>query len=649
MATSYPDKTNARGIWRITDITRNIKTEGTFPGFSGSHKGLYFGGSTPSDSNVIQSVDQTSTGDGVDFGDLSVAHSELTTGANGIRALAAGLGTSVDTVLFASQGNSSNFATLAIDPRQYGSCSNNTRSLFHGNGDNFHDTVEYCEFATLGVKADFGNLSAGKDREGACSSPTRGVWAGGETPGGNINVIEFVEIATTGNAVDFGDLASARRYPSGTSSNIKGLMAAGYTDAIVKNIDSFQIASTGNGVDYGDLSTTRFGCGTLSNNVRGIFAAGVDPSRVNTMDFGSFSSAGTLADFGDLVEVSWAVSGASPLNGGIDQNYPRTPELHSPTGRPLASGGGVGNIGIFAGGEYGYTAAVGYVIISTLGNENDFGDLVTATSALAGASSSTRCLTGGGQTPSANVVTINYAEFSSKGNFADFGDLTSRRDKLPGCSNDTRGVWGAGRDNSDDNALANIIDYVVIATIGNASDFGDATVSRQGGSGTASTTRGLFGGGFTPSYSDVIDYITIGSTGNASDFGDLTVARGSWGNDASSATRATFAGGQKSSNSNVIDYVTIASAGDATDFGDLEIITSTSSGSSNSTRGVYSGFNNTGATGADGTFGNCPHISYITIASTGNSTDFGDLTHSPRGTSGRYAIAAASNGHGGLA
>ena len=118
MGTSYPDRTNATGVWKISDITKNINQEGTYPGFSGSHKGLYFGGSTPSDSNVIQSVDQTSTGNAVDFGDLSAAHSELTTGANGIRALAAGVGTSVDTVLFASQGNSSNFATLAIDPRQ---------------------------------------------------------------------------------------------------------------------------------------------------------------------------------------------------------------------------------------------------------------------------------------------------------------------------------------------------------------------------------------------------------------------------------------------------------------------------------------------------------------------------------------------------
>ena len=45
MATSYPDRTNARGIWRLSDITRNIKTEGTYP--RGSTTGLAAGGISP--------------------------------------------------------------------------------------------------------------------------------------------------------------------------------------------------------------------------------------------------------------------------------------------------------------------------------------------------------------------------------------------------------------------------------------------------------------------------------------------------------------------------------------------------------------------------------------------------------------------------
>ena len=37
-----------------------------------------------------------------------------------------------------------------------------------------------------------------------------------------------------------------------------------------------------------------------------------------------------------------------------------------------------------------------------------------------------------------------------------------------------------------------------------------------------STTRGLFGAGGTPSEVNTIDYITMATTGNATDFGDTT-------------------------------------------------------------------------------------------------------------------------------
>ena len=38
-------------------------------------------------------------------------------------------------------------------------------------------------------------------------------------------------------------------------------------------------------------------------------------------------------------------------------------------------------------------------------------------------------------------------------------------------------------------------------------------------------TRGLFGGGETPSLTDRIDFINVESTGNAADFGDISFAR----------------------------------------------------------------------------------------------------------------------------
>ena len=55
MATSYPDRTNARGIWKLDDITKNIKTEGTWP--RGETRGINNqGGAHPAFSNVMEYI-----------------------------------------------------------------------------------------------------------------------------------------------------------------------------------------------------------------------------------------------------------------------------------------------------------------------------------------------------------------------------------------------------------------------------------------------------------------------------------------------------------------------------------------------------------------------------------------------------------------
>ena len=85
----------------------------------------------------------------------------------------------------------------------------------------------------------------------------------------------------------------------------------------------------------------------------------------------------------------------------------------------------------------------------------------------------------------------------------------------------TRGVFGGGLIS----VASDIIDYITIATTGNATDFGDLTVARYASGGVNSSTRGVFGGGDAGAASNVMDYITIATTGNATDFGDLTFAR----------------------------------------------------------------------------------------------------------------------------
>ena len=53
----------------------------------------------------------------------------------------------------------------------------------------------------------------------------------------------------------------------------------------------------------------------------------------------------------------------------------------------------------------------------------------------------------------------------------------------------------------------------------------DLSQSRAAGNGTSNSVRGVFAGGLSPTYRDTIDFVTIASTGNASDFGNLASAR----------------------------------------------------------------------------------------------------------------------------
>ena len=143
-----------------------------------------------------------------------------------------------------------------------------------------------------------------------------------------------------------------------------------------------------------------------------------------------------------------------------------------------------------------------------------------------------------------------------------------------------------------------------------------------GGEATFFGPRGVFGGGFNVDYFDTIDYITIATTGNAADFGDLTVLRAILAA-CSDGTRGVFGGG--TGWSVVLDYITIATTGNAADFGDLAVGKANPGACSDGTRGVF---------GGGGPKDGIVNIDYITIATTGNAADFGDLSVGRTGAAG---------------
>ena len=211
----------------------------------------------------------------------------------------------------------------------------------------------------------------------------------------------------------------------------------------------------------------------------------------------------------------------------------------------------------------------------------------------------------GGGSRIGDVNTMDYIIIATLGNAVDFGDLTVARRALDGVSSDVRGVFGGGENGS----RLNVMDYITIATAGNATDFGDLTVARRNVGGVSSDAgRGVFGGGYGSTYENTMDYITIATTGNATDFGNLTVARTS-PSGCNSDVRGVISGGN---GSNVMDYITIATTGNATDFGDLSTASGATASVDSDVRGVIQNGNANNV------------IDYITIATAGNATDFGD-------------------------
>ena len=226
-----------------------------------------------------------------------------------------------------------------------------------------------------------------------------------------------------------------------------------------------------------------------------------------------------------------------------------------------------------------------------------------------GVGAGTRGLVFGGYYPSApnRSDVIDYVTIASTGDAVDFGDRLNGTDTCAACASATRALNAGGYNGS---ATINTIEYVTIASTGNAQDFGDLTLARRNRDGCSSSTRGLFGGGFPTD--DAIEYVTIATSGNSIAFGNLTESRYNLGALAS-PVRGVFGGGTPSTDT--MDFVTIATTADAIDFGNLTAANTNVKGTSSETRGIF-GFNSN-------------VINYITIASTGDAIDFGDLNYNP--------------------
>ena len=287
------------------------------------------------------------------------------------------------------------------------------------------------------------------------------------------------------------------------------------------------------------------------------------------------------------------------------------------------------------------TEEIVYFDIATSGTSLRFGDLGITQGATGGAvASGSRAVYGGGWTSPG--VDISYVTIATEGNSIDFGAnrTAGRGTYAPGLSNSTRGIFISAQEHPNYQAVT---DFVTIASTGTCTEFGDVTDNRYGGAASASPTRGIYAGGVqgaTSPGTNFISYCTIATTGSWADFGDLTGATNGfrYTNGSSSNTRALVYGGNWNSpvvDGNAIAYITIATLGDSVDFGDAIKSGTHRGGFSNSIRG--------GAAGGYYPAADHNTIEYVNIATTGNGIDWGDMT-----ITRAYNQGTTSDSHGGL-
>ena len=275
-----------------------------------------------------------------------------------------------------------------------------------------------------------------------------------------------------------------------------------------------------------------------------------------------------------------------------------------------------------------------YVTISTLGNAIDFGNLSATRGYMnyGNIGSRTRGIWGGGYA-AGNKDIIEYITFSILGNTTDFGNLTEARDSPASASNNQIGVFCWGHPATQSNTM----DYITIASTGDAVDFGDAIDSRSNATACANTVKGFYWAGNVPgAVGTNIQTVIFSSTGSQVDSGYDNSDHVNNAGSCSNAVRGLLGGGQTipaNVQYNAIEYITMASLGNSVDFGDLTMVWNAPECCSSPTRGLWGGGDSPAHTNT---------IDYVQIMSLGNAKDFGDLTEE------RSFGAAASNGHGGL-
>ena len=184
--------------WDIDSTSPQEQTGGT--------RGL-FGSSNSENTNVISYANLSTTGNTIDFGDMTVS-----------------IGRRLTT-------------------------SSRTRGCFAGGYPGGTNVIDYVTIDITSNAQDFGDLlNAARDTGASFSDGTRGVMTITNSPSGVYNVIEYITIASTGNGTDFGDVSTAGTRQMGASDKTRGIIFGGQSSGggAIADIDYVTIATRGN-------------------------------------------------------------------------------------------------------------------------------------------------------------------------------------------------------------------------------------------------------------------------------------------------------------------------------------------------------------------------------------------------------------------
>ena len=294
-------------------------------------RGVFAGGTTSSSqSDFIEYITITSTGNSTEFGNLQTQKAGVAGCASSTRGIFGGghsTTNQIDYITILSTGNASDFGDLSVARKFASGLSNSTRGVFGGGSTGSNsDVIDYITIASTGNATDFGNMQNARQATAGCASTTRGIIFGGDQTGGPTDTIDYITIGSTGNASDFGDLTLVTSNQAAFSSSTRGINAGGASNSARHNVISYvTIASTGNATDFGDLLAAINQCTGCAGSTRGIIAGGYNGSAaINVIQYITIASTGNSTDFGDLnVDTDgWGASyrdkgGCSNSHGGL--------------------------------------------------------------------------------------------------------------------------------------------------------------------------------------------------------------------------------------------------------------------------------------------------------------------------------------------